>query len=654
MKHPLIYSTIDAGSLAAALLSAMGSTLRRGLGDRCRAVTFLHPSSQTRPTSQAHPSSPDFIYIGIIYNPQNAFRLVDHGPSVDDQNKTALDEFRELWAHKSELRRFKDGRIVESVVWEVSTADERTHVPSRIVRHLLEVHFSIPEDALETWQSSFDSMLRLAPAISREYLSSGSSSGFKGALGAFDNLVKSIKSLEKDMPLSVLMVSPISESLRYTSVLSPVPVPPTLATVLPPNARHLSYIDIIIEFEKSSRWPDNIRAVQTIKLAFFERLASALMDSVDGLIAKVVTGDGVHDSPMVDQSSLEIFISDGWAFNAHIWHDREMQLLDRIIDGKANRLPHVVPKDKEHKKTKEYHDALEAKAIYLRRFIHAPRHHRAIAALCHHYSAFPGTVRLVKRWLASHWLLRSHISEEVVELICASFFIQKGAPPTVDLDIDQTAHHSVPGSKERGFVTVVRFLKDWKWEDGLFVPLYGEVSSEPRNEPIQAGSGSVWRVCSEHDPAGCVWTFNGPDVVVANRVKSLASATWNLLQQIESGRLDIRVSSAEFFILICLSALQGLFRHPTDDYDFIVEMEPLVLPRYSQNVLVDANLLERQSKYANKTVVGENVSILPGFDPAELLVQDLQVLHFYYTPFWGSHFSFSASTRLLSSFFMIH
>lgn len=546
MKGPSIHSTIDAGSPAAALLLVMDSILRRGLGDRCRAVTILHPSSQSRPTSQAHPFSPELIYIGIIYNPQNAFRLVDHGPSVDEQNKPALDEFRELWAHKSELRRFKDGRIVESVVWEVSTADERTHIPLRIIRHLLELHFSIPENAIETWQSSFDSVLRLPPVISREYLSSGSSTGFKGALSAFDNLVKSIKGLENDMPLSVLMVSPISESLRYTSVLSPVPLPPTLATVLPPNARHLSYIDIIIEFEKSSRWPDDLISVQTIKLAFFERLASALMKSVDGLVAKVVTGDGGHDSPMVDQSSLEIVTPDGWAFNVHIWHDREMQLLDRIIDGKANRLPHVVPKDKEHKKTKEYHDALEAKAIHLRRFIHAPRHHRAIAALCHHYSAFPGTVRLVKRWLASHWLLHSHISVEVVELICASFFIQKGNPPTVDLDVDQAAQHFVPGSKERGFVTVVRFLKDWKWEDGLFVPLYGSVSAETRSESIQAGSGSVWRVCSEQDPAGYMWTVNGPDVVVANRVKSLAGATWNLLQQVESGRLDIRVSLAEF------------------------------------------------------------------------------------------------------------
>lgn len=534
-----MHSTIDEGSHTAALLSSIGRLLRRGLGDRCRAVTVLHPSSSSRPTSQAHPSSPDFIFIGIIYNAQNAFRLVDHGPAVD-QNKSLLDEFKEIWGHKSELRRFKDGRIVESVVWEVNTADERAHVPSKIVHHLLDRHFSLNENTIETWQSSFDSTLRLPSVISREYLSSGSPTGFKGALSAFDNLVKIIKSLDNHLPLSVLLVSPISESLRYTSVISPVPLPTTLAAVLPPNAQYLHTIDIVLEFEKSSRWPDDLKAIQTIKLAFFECLATALMEAIDGLIAKVVIGDGIRDSPVVDQSILEIITPDGWAFNAHIWHDREIQLLDRVIDGTTNTLPHVVPQNKEHKKTREYHDALEAKEVFVTRFIHAPRHHRAIAALCHHYSAFSGTVRLVKRWLASHWLLQGHISEEAVELICASFFIKKRVPLTFDTD-DQTAQHLVPCSKERGFATVVKFLKDWKWEDGLFVPLYGDISSAIPNDSIGTGSGSVWRVCSEFDPGGKIWTYCGPDLVSANRVKSLANATWSLLQQVELGRLDIRV-----------------------------------------------------------------------------------------------------------------
>lgn len=505
-------------------------------------MALLHPSSLSRSVSQAHPSSPDTIFVGIVHDPQHAFRLVDHGPAAGEQDQAILDQFRELWGDKAELRRFKDGRIVESIVWEVTTADERAHVPSMIVRHLLQRHFNIKEDDIETWQTSFDSLLRLPPSISREYISSGVSTGFKGAITAFDNLVKSIKKLDDDLPLALLTVSPVSEALRYTSVFSPVPLPTSLASLLPPNARYLAPIEIVIEFEKSSKWPDDLRAVQSIKLAFFERLASALMDSVEGLTAKVVVGDGVNNSPILDKSSLEIVTPEGWAFTARIWHDREINLLDQVIGGEAALLPHIVRKKDNKKKSAEYYEALQAKEVYLRRYIHAPRHHRAIAALSHHYSAFSGTVRLVKRWLASHWLLHSHVSEEVVELICASFFIASGRTINPNTDTEQTIQHLVPASKERGFAFVVKFLKDWKWEDGLFVPLYG-ANPAPSDEPSfpKAGAASVWKVTTEHDNDGHVWTSNGPDLVVARRLRALAEATWNCLQRLEQGPLNVQV-----------------------------------------------------------------------------------------------------------------
>ena len=547
-RQSSIHDTLDFGSPQNALLSSLTSIIRRGLGNRSRAVTVLHPSSTSRPTSQAHPSTPDVIFLGIIHNPQQAFHLVDHGPAAGDEDQVALEQFREFWGGKSELRRFKDGRILESVVWEVTTADEKAHVPSNIVRYLLKRHFNIGENDVETWQTPFDSVLRLPQSISQQYLASKISTGFRGALTAFDDLVKAIKKLDDELPLTLLNISPSSEFLRYTSIFSPVPLPRTLAASLPECARYLAPMDIIIEFEKSSRWPDDLKAIQTIKLAFFECLASALMKSVDGLKAKVVIGDGVHTSDILDKASLEIITPDGWAFSAHIWHDREVHLLTRIISGSGN-LPHIVVKNKTNKKTTEYFEALEAKQVYLRRFIHAPRHHRAIAALYHHYSAFSGTVRIVKRWLASHWLLNTHISEEVVELICASFFIDGGRGASImDLDTEQTSQHLVPCSKERGFAAVVRFLKEWEWEDGLVVPLYGlqppenlsNTSTTPSvNNVMHKG---VWRVSTEHDREGHVWTCNGPDLVVARRVRSLAEATWSCLQSLEEAQIDIKVS----------------------------------------------------------------------------------------------------------------
>ncbi|KAF8154805.1 Nrap protein [Crassisporium funariophilum] len=623
-----IHSTLDSGSPVNALLTSLSSLIRRGLGDRSRAVAILHPSSTSRPISQAHPSSPETICIGVVHNPQHAFRLVDHGPAADDQDQAVLEQFREFWGDKSELRRFKDGRIVESVVWEVTTADERAHVPAMIVRHLLKRHFNIGEDDVETWQTPFDSVLRLPQSISQEYLSSKISTGFKGALTAFDNLVKAIKKLDDDLPLTLLNISPTSEFLRYTSVFSPVPLPAKLASLLPANARYLAPIDIVIEFEKSSKWPDDLKAVQTIKLAFFERVASALMESVTGLIANVVVGDGIHDSEILDKAHLSIVTPEGWAFSARIWHDREVNLLDRIIQGTAGILPHVALKKKDNKKSAEHYEALEAKEIYLRRFVHAPGHHRAIAALCHHYSAFSGTVRLVKRWLASHWLLQGHISEEVVEIICANFFVGSGRNIGNDADTEQTAQHLVPGSKEHGFAAVVQFLKEWKWEDGIFVPLYGSGSASSSDSPSnlsKAGARTgAWKVATEHDRDGHVWTGSGPDLVVAHRVRALAAATWNCLQGLEQTKLDVQV----------------MFVHPTDDYDFIIHLDPSVLPRYLHNINADPNMLTKRGRYANKPQDEQSTMVLPGFDPARMFFNDLQrmyadTLKVFYDPFGG-------------------
>ncbi|TFK31610.1 Nrap protein [Crucibulum laeve] len=603
-----VETTVDLGSAALALMASLNSFIRLGLGDRVRAATILHPSTSCRPLTQAHPSYPDVIYVGLIHNPQQAFRLVDHGPTADEQDQSLIERFRELWGDKAELRRFKDGRILESVIWEVKNADERAHVPGKVVRHILKRHFGLQEGAVQTWQTSFDSVLRLPESISSVYLGSGVPAGFKAAISAYDNLVKAIKTLDDDLPLSLLNVSPTSELLRYTNVFSPVPLPVSIADILPPNARYLSPIDIVLEFEKSSKWPDDLKAIQKIKLAFFERLASVLMESKEDLKATVIIGDGVSTSEILDQSSLEIVTPEGWAFSARIWHEREATLLDRIIDGSDKLLPHIVPKTKDINKGKEYHDAVEAKAVYTRRFIHAPRHHRAIAALCHHYSAYAGTVRLVKRWLASHWLLDGHISEEVVEIICAHFFVKPGRQVGIDIELDESAQHIVPSSKERGFAAVVHFLKEWKWEEGLLVPLYG-LTEAPAVTGSKASTSGVWSISTELDKDGHIWTSHGPDAVVAHRVQALAKATWTFLQGMEHGNLNV----------------QSLFIHPTDDYSFVIQLEPSALTRYCHNVIVDSALLSKRGKYANR--LNEGSAVLPGFDPARLFFKDLQRMY---------------------------
>ncbi|KAJ4474430.1 Nrap protein [Lentinula aciculospora] len=640
-RKPDSHHTLDSGSASNAVLASISSVLTQALGNRVRTIAILHPTPRTRPLSQAHPTTSHIVHIGLFYNPVYAWRQVDHGPnSASDPDPVAVEKFRDLWGDKAELRRFKDGSIVESVVWDVKTVDEKTLIPKRIVAFVLNRHFGIGEEGVRGWQEGFDGILRLPEGVSRYYVGENglgvAAVGFKAALRAFDGVVKAIKALSSDegkdaLPLSVMNISPTSESLRFTSVFSPVPLPHSIASVLPPNAKYTSPMEFVIEFERSSRWPDNLRAVQKVKMAFLEKIARGLMERVKGLRAAVIVGDvtGVDEGGMEDVVRLEVIIEEGWAFIGRIWHDREAVLLDRIINDSTSRLPHVTRKDKfqSQRQGKDYHTAIQAREAYTRLYTHAPMHHRVIAKLFHQYPAFAGTVRIAKRWFASHWLLGAagdSVSEEAVELLCAMLFVKQEWEAEADKDKNedqdkQEERLMVPGSKERGFASLIQFLKDWKWDeqgDGIFIPLYGSsiasVSKQPKAVATLLGTG-VWKIRTAMDEEGVVWTMFGPDAVVARRVKALAQATWQCLKGMEMNEVSER------------GGVLSMFDHPTDNYDVIIKLDRSLLPRYHQNVSLDQKQLSwRQKSDKGELAAALDEKIRPGFDPARLLFMDLK------------------------------
>ena len=100
-----------------------------------------------------------------------------------------------------------------------------------------------------------------------------------------------MKTLDEELPLAILNVSPFSPALRYTDVFVPVAIPLASRNGLPVAASYLPVMEVVIEFEKSGRWHNNLRAIQKFKLAFFERLAVSLLAAVKGLHAAVVLCD---------------------------------------------------------------------------------------------------------------------------------------------------------------------------------------------------------------------------------------------------------------------------------------------------------------------------------------------------------------------------
>ncbi len=112
--------------------------LARGLSDRVtllrtRALVLDQYELDHAPTELGRQ-----VIVGLILNPETAQRLVDLGPPADDTAKVCCftrnittschsraacvscvvlqaAEFRQFWGPKSEMRRFKDGKINESV-----------------------------------------------------------------------------------------------------------------------------------------------------------------------------------------------------------------------------------------------------------------------------------------------------------------------------------------------------------------------------------------------------------------------------------------------------------------------------------------------------------------------------------------------------------
>lgn len=73
--------------------------------------------------------------------------------------------------------------------------------------------------------------------------------------------------------------------------------------------------------------------------------------------------------------------------------------------------------------------------------------------------------------------------------------------------------------------------------------------------------------------------------------------------------------------------MQKLFSHPTEHYDVLVSIDAAKAPRYMQNLAFDESIWRQNVRYANAVVTQEEsqLPLLPGFDPVQLLYDDLKV-----------------------------
>ncbi|KAF2121843.1 pre-rRNA processing protein Utp22 [Lophiotrema nucula] len=579
-------------------ISKLYSALCRALTDRISMISFTLPEqSSWSISSRPHPNDQErHVVVNLDTNPGTANRSVDHGPSAESKREAAA--FRQFWGDKAELRRFKDGSILESVVW--SLKDTSKSVLEQIVLFVLERHVSA--QVAGQAEINVDSFAHLISS-GRIQGASGVAS-FTARMNAFAALEQDVRNLE-GMPLRIRHISAADPLLRY-SAIDP-------GSAIDPNATQAS---LIVQFEGSARWPDDLCAIQRTKIAFLLKLSDLLSAEKSKYISRV--GLENISQPSQNQGYLDIILSSGFSFRLRIHHDREAtllerQLMDKSLDGQSRE------------------SAAAALATYKRDYLHIPAHTRAIQTLCTRFPALSPSIRLTKRWFASH-LLAAHFSPEFIELLVVRTFLQPYPWP-------------VPSCASTGFLRTLAWIGRWDWRHTPLIVDFPSITDEAYGELEGAATKTLktedidkiktrleaWRcidpamnrvvlfAATNLDPEGTTWTDRAkPERVVASRMTTLARAATQLVRT-EEARLLSLVNDEGKDRKVAPLVSSSLFVPALGDFDIVID----VVSKYSKR-----GKKKSGPKYKNLQIQEgpENVQSV-GFEPVQLFVEELQGIY---------------------------
>ncbi|KAK6922708.1 Nrap protein, domain 6, partial [Dillenia turbinata] len=513
------------------------SLLHQGLSDRAKSIRVVW-----RNTSSEHSMEDGFtmldrevLLVGIsLSSLEKAHRVVDIGPNAD--NKEEAVKFRKFWGEKAELRRFKDGKIAESTVWECKQW-ERHLIIKRISEYVLLRHLSIPRENMMHVADQLDFSLLLGVADPMSFSTS--------LLGAFEVLSKHLRSLN-GIPLKISSVQPLDSAFRFTSVFPPEPHPLAYENGATPKLQKLlstciQPLEIMIQLEGSGNWPLDAVALEKTKSAFLLTIGESLQSSW-----------GMTCSASED--NVVVFLS-GYAFRLRILHERGLSLLKKQVAN--NQLKWVPSPDK-------------------KLFI-SSQHSSMINGLQGRYPIYGPIVRLAKRWVASH-LFSASLIGEAIELLVAYLFLNP-------------LPFGVPSSRITGFLRFLRLLSEYDWTfSALIVDLNEDLSSLDEmeiNEKFDLSRKSYEEnpenirpamfLATNYDKASEAWTVESPNPLELKRLVAYARSSANLLTKL---MLEDEIGAYRW---------ECLFRTPLSNFDAVVLLHKDKLP-YPKRLLFPSEL----------------------------------------------------------------
>ncbi|KAI1763688.1 Nrap protein [Hypoxylon sp. FL1150] len=535
------FGAVDRKGLIWDFSAKLYNTLKRALDERAQLVHIQVPETTAWPISAA-PSQVKGkgLLVGIIIDPLKASQGRDYGPSYEQKKESA--RFREFWGSKADLWQFPDGNIVESLDWTEYSYLGFPGVCEAIIRYILKLKLQVSDADLEFHGREISKILPLAPS---------GRLAFDTARQAFEIFEGDMRNLE-DLPLHVKHISSISPDLRRASLRIPEF-----------NFRKplLQPMEVVISFEVSGKWPENLAAIQRAKIAFLLKIGSSLEEAKGEEIKAHL---GLESATRDDENLafLDVVYENGASFRLRVHSDLEESLLERQTkDQTVER----------HIRT----ESADLLAAYRRMYTNLPLHNQTVSMFCTRFPALSASIRLTKHWFNSH-KLSCHFHEELIELFVLQAFLKPYPWET-------------PCSATTGFLRTLLLLSRWDWRDEpLVIDSSDSLSTSQRLEigtRLQAWrkidpnmNRTVLFVATSHDVTGVAYTQQGPSKVVATRMTSLARSACKVVK--EKG-VDTNIRS--------------LFQPALRDYDVLLHLSPKVI----KSITRDDDSTNRRSQYKN-------------------------------------------------------
>lgn len=546
--------------------------MTRGLGDRAKLIHLQYPNHPTwsldsSELAENEGSSP-CILIGLFLDAEKSTRSVDHGPPAED--KAAASAFRKFWGEKAELRRFKDGSILESLIWD---STESNSILDQIILYVIQRHIGqqIADGALFLRDTCHNLLPR------QNSYNSNPTMLFQPITTAYETFERDLRSLE-GLPLQIRQICATSLELRLASFNLPT---------MSPSPCKSRPVDVYVQFEGSARWPGDLPAIQRIKIAFLLKISDLFKKSKTSVTARLGLENDKYR--LLNQSFLDVIYPSGAyrvTFRLRIHHERELSLVKNLVKDKS-----IEPAGRIEMAT--------AIATYKRDFIQGPLHTQAVRILSTRFHLLSPSMRLMKRWRDSH-LLSSHISDELIELLTVRTFVQPYP-------------WEAPASLITGFLRTLDFISKWDWQVEPLIVDFNHEMSVKDIERIQQRF-EAWRkidpamnrivmfAASNMDPEGISWTEQGPSKVVGVRFSNLAKAACD---RVHAQGLGFQA--------------EALFVTSIVDYDFIIHLNP--------GFFGGEGRLGKNQKlliFKNLQVESEESSYCFGFDPINAFLDEIR------------------------------